>query len=227
MDGLPPDRDIKDGLNKSNPVDTLSIHPVTNERPTTTTSTAVRNLEYIGSYNWTNASDAAEIIVPGKIFLTYSSLVSPSSDTKGSAPEWTDRSLPIKLSPDRGVRFSHQNGFKSPSSILLPLFKSVDVLNKEVDWPSVDFVTDRSGLRKIMRWISAGDVWDFRIDMELAGKQTVLFNRWDARTRENMPGYTYGFNFEKAMTAAVPGCEKGTGHHRIVKYARTHVLWGR
>ena len=63
--------------------------------------------------------------------------------------------------------------------------------------------------------------------MELAGKQTVLFNRWDARTRENMPGYTYGFNFEKAMTAAVPGCEKGTGHHRIVKYARTHVLWGR
>ncbi|ETW82297.1 hypothetical protein HETIRDRAFT_46393 [Heterobasidion irregulare TC 32-1] len=208
LDGLPPDRDIKDGLNKSNPVDTLSIHSAINQRSTTTSSTDLEHLEYIGSYNWTNASDAAEIIVPG------------------SAPEWTDRSLPIKLSPDRGVRFSHQNGFKSPSSILLPLFKSVDVLNKEVDWPSVDFVTDRSGLRKIMRWVSAGDVWDFRIDMELAGKQTVLFNRWDARTREIMPGYTYGFNFEKAMTVAVPGCEKGTGHHRIVKYARAHDFCG-
>ena len=82
LDGLPPDRDIKDGLNKSNPVDTLSIHPVTNERPTTTSSTALEHLEYIGSYNWTNASDAAEIIVPGKIFLTYSSLVSLTSDAK-------------------------------------------------------------------------------------------------------------------------------------------------
>ena len=224
-DGLPAERDIMEGLKKSHPVDTLSIHPVTNERPTTTTSTAVRNLEYIGSYNWTNASDAAEIIVPGKIFLTYSSLVSPSSDTKGSAPEWTDRSLPIKLSPDRGVRFSHQNGFKSASSILLPLFKSVDVLDKEVDWPSVDFVVDRSGLRKIMRWISVDDVKEFRIDMELAGKQTVLLNRWEARTREIMPGYTYGFNFEKAMTAAVPGCEKATSHHRIVKYACAHFSW--
>ena len=82
-DGLPAERDIMEGLKKSHPVDTLSIHPVTNERPTTTTSTAVRNLEYIGSYNWTNASDAAEIIVPGKIFLTYSSLVSLTSDAKG------------------------------------------------------------------------------------------------------------------------------------------------
>ena len=81
-DGLPAERDIMEGLKKSHPVDTLSIHPVTNERPTTTTSTAVRNLEYIGSYNWTNASDAAEIIVPGEIVFKYSSLVSPSSDAK-------------------------------------------------------------------------------------------------------------------------------------------------
>jgi hypothetical protein len=92
------------------------------------------------------------------------------------------------------------------------------------DWPSVDFVTDRNGLRKLLRWISGTASKDFRIDMQLAGDRTVLFNRWEVRTREQMSGYTYGFNFETASTRPASGCERSTGHHRIVRYVRYSIL---
>lgn len=95
-------------------------------------------------------------------------------------------------------------------------------MEEKFDWSSVDFVTDRNGLRKLLRWIVAvpGDPpRDFRIDMQLAGSKTVLMNRWEQFTKEQ-PGTrrSYGFNFEEDMTVPSPGCESGTGHHRIVAY---------
>lgn len=65
-----------------------------------------------------------------------------------------------------------------------------------VEWPSVDFVTDRGNLRKLLRWIedvSAGKA-PFRIDMQLAGDGAVLMNRWEKRTRERGHPSSYGFN---------------------------------
>lgn len=92
------------------------------------------------------------------------------------------------------------------------------------DWSSVDFVTDRNGLRKLLRWIdsTSGDPpKDFRIDMQLAGSKTVLMNRWEEITRVQ-PGTrrSYGFNFEETMTVPSPECERGTGYHRIITYVR-------
>lgn len=99
----------------------------------------------------------------------------------------------------------------------------VSTQNKEIfDWASVDFVTDRNNLRKLLRWIG-GPVNDFRIDVQLAGK-TIMLNRWENRYQEQMSGKTYGFNFELASTKAAPGCEKSTGHHRIVQYVSSVVL---
>jgi hypothetical protein len=119
--------------------------------------------------------------------------------------------------------FSDQNGFKMPSSVLLPLITAVDKIQEDdnkpdFDWASVDFVTDRNGLRKLLRWIDGTATRSFRIDMQLAGKRSVLLNRWERRNRERGSGFTYGFNFEEASTKAAKGCEESTGHHRIVKY---------
>ena len=109
-----------------------------------------------------------------------------------------------------------------PQATLLPLITAVNkrAEGKEgkFDWASVDFVTDRNGLRKLMRWIGGGDVRDFRIDLQLAGEKTVLFNRWEKRTRESFDGRTFGFSFEKASTEVAPGCRDSTGHHRIISY---------
>lgn len=149
--------------------------------------------------------------------------VEPNVITTGSPPEWRNRPLPYQVEPDRGYSFKHQNGYRYPKSILLPLFVAVDqtqVDGDDLDWTSIDFVTDRSNLRKLLRWIGGEETVSFRIDMQLAGKQTVLLNRWENRDKEEMPGYTFGFNFEKESTRLVPGCEESTGHHRIVKYVR-------
>lgn len=96
----------------------------------------------------------------------------------------------------------------------------------DLEWGMLDFVTDRNNLRKLTRWLNDedGTCKDFRIDMQLAGTKTVLLSRWEKRYRETMPGNTFGFGFEVANTKAVKGCEKSTGHHRIVKYVRNNSL---
>lgn len=130
---------------------------------------------------------------------------------------------------DIGLFFVDQNGFRMPSDVLLPLITAVEKVNDDsgnpaaFDWAGkdIDFVTDRNGLRKLMRWIDGENAdeppKDFRIDMQLAGR-TVLLNRWEKRTRENFSGFSFGFNFEKASTDPALGCEDSTGHHRIIQY---------
>ncbi len=111
---------------------------------------------------------------------------------------------------------------------LLPLFRAVDVVSESkiesaVNWSSVDFVTDRNGLRKLFRWANHDETVngptprDFRIDMQLAGDRTVLFNRWEPFTTVVAHGRSFGYSFEHVNTRPEDGCEKGTGHHRIVK----------
>jgi hypothetical protein len=131
---------------------------------------------------------------------------------------------------DHGYNFVDQNGDRMGSRPLLPLIRAVQDVESQsgtksedkFDWSSVDFVTDRNGLRKLLRWIivvSGDPPKDFRIDTQLAGSKTVLMNRWEYLTKEQ-PGTrrSYGFNFEEVMSVPGPGCERGTGHHRIVAY---------
>ncbi|KAJ7776845.1 hypothetical protein DFH07DRAFT_877028, partial [Mycena maculata] len=221
---LPPDRDIMEGLRLA-PLQTLPI-------PTTTSAAkpaVITDLDSIGSYNWVKAT-APTIIVPGAYILSTSRLriTEYTSSLPGSPPEWQNKATPYQVPADVGLFFVDQNGFRFPSAMLLPLILAVDKTHEAGGSPAAfewadhfDFVTDRNGLRKLMRWIDGADAElppkDFRIDMQLAGR-TVLFNRWEKRTRENYSGFTYGFNFEKASTDPALGCEESSGHHRIVKY---------
>lgn len=193
-----------EGLRPS-PILTLQI-PTT---PSGAKDVVISNLESIGSYNWTTDT-APTIIVPG------------------SPPEWQNKAPPYQVPADIGLFFVDQNGFRMPSAVLLPLITAVDMVHEArgspaaFDWATgFDFVTDRNGLRKLMRWIDGAGAdpppRDFRIDMQLAGS-TVLLNRWERRTRENFSGYSFGFNFEKASTDPALGCEQSTGHHRVIKY---------
>ncbi|KAI0310145.1 hypothetical protein OF83DRAFT_1166709 [Amylostereum chailletii] len=186
---LPPDRDMMAGLNTTRVIETI-------QKPSSLlapgTGAEVKNVEYIGSYNWTDAKETT-IIVPG------------------SPPVWNGRRPPFTLSPDSGIQTIDQNGYKSPSSTLAPLFAAVDALKKKVEWPSIDVVTDRNGLRKLMRWIDGNVSKDFRIDLELAGENTK-------RYREGSEGKSYGLKFEDETTNAAQGCSASTGHYRIIKY---------
>ncbi|KAH9891855.1 hypothetical protein C8Q73DRAFT_91624 [Cubamyces lactineus] len=115
---------------------------------------SIEDFRCIGSYTWLEAREPT-IIVPG------------------SPREWGDRSLPIKVYFDRGIRIYHEDKFRMGMlSPLLPLFRAVDTvaanvindrattetrddhLAEPVDWPAIDFVTDRNNLRKLFRYIS-------------------------------------------------------------------------
>lgn len=109
----------------------------------------------------------------------------------------------------------------------MPLVRVVEIEAPDFDWSAVDLVTDRNGLRKLLRWIRDPQAREFRIDTQLAGEKTVLFSRWEKRSAESLDDrvkpngrtyQTYGFSFEKASTKPAAGCAGSTGYHRIVEY---------
>lgn len=117
------------------------------------------------------------------------------------------------------------------TSRLLPLFRAVDFVEKDrsgpgLDWSSVDIVTDRNNLRKLLALVE-GNEEDFRIDIQLAGQWTVLLHRWETLTEAISDGTGFGDSFERASTTPAPGCERGTlaGHFRVVTYVGFLVLY--
>ncbi|KAF9778716.1 hypothetical protein BJ322DRAFT_1114053 [Thelephora terrestris] len=165
---------------------------------------APKHLKYIGSYNWIDAPTPT-IIVPG------------------CPPIWAEKRAPLIVPRDNGRDFIDQNGYHMKRRFtLLPLIRAVQTITNrktsKFDWPSVDFVADRGALRKLAAWANDKS-GHWRMDTQLAGHNTVLINSWPPVTKQTI-GHSdsYGYNFEKACTHPAPGCESGTGHHRIITY---------
>ncbi|KAH7087978.1 hypothetical protein BKA62DRAFT_627461 [Auriculariales sp. MPI-PUGE-AT-0066] len=146
--------------------------------------------------------------------------------TLGSPPVWKQPNLPLTLAQDSGKTFVDQNAHRVSAYPLLPLFAAVlhtknvtsEFKIQAFDMASVELVTDRNGLRKLLRWIQGGvDVKDFRIDVDLVGN-AVLFTRREPRTEDDVFGY--GKAFERLATRHDP---QETGHHRIVTYSLNGV----
>ncbi|KAL5501869.1 hypothetical protein ACEPAH_9130 [Sanghuangporus vaninii] len=158
-----------------------------------------REVTPIASYNWTNDKEPT-IFVPG------------------CPPIWQNRPTPFPLDRDSGVSFIDQNKYRVPQYPLLPLVRAVDHLSPDFDFSSIDIVTDRNNLRKLLRWINGTISLDFRIDLQLSGS-TVLFARYESTKVEVESGRLgFGRNFEQYTTKRLAGCESSTGHHRIITY---------
>ena len=135
--------------------------------------------------------------------------------------------FPFRVPRDSGITFIYQNGHRCPSYPLLPLFVAADTMESDghpkTDWSSIDIITDRNNLRKLWSFTENPDSSDFRIDLELVGPWTVLMQRWEERSAEDveMRGFGgYGDSFEQKCTNAAPGCERAVfaGHHRVISY---------
>ena len=226
---FPPEADIKRGLDVSEVIETVPAPP----HPSGVEDVPIENVQYVASYNWVDtAPERPTIVVPGTGVLPssrleiYHSQPSDSRHNPGSPAEWTGREVPFTLQPDSGANFVDQNGARMSEYPLLPLFAAADAIHENkkapVDWPDVDVITDRNGLRKLLRWLNPSEgreVRDFRIDVELVGSRTIVLNRWESRTREPPTGKSFGFAFEEATARAAPGCPK-SGHHRTITYVR-------
>lgn len=112
---------------------------------------------------------------------------------------------------------------------MLPLFTAVDTLTADglratPEWNSVDIITDRDGLMKLVGWAdsscaSSKSKRDFRVDFELLGGRTLLLQRWEARNFVRDQG-AHGDSFEIKASHPAAGCEDTTsaGHARIIAY---------
>ena len=147
---------------------------------------------------------------------------------------WTGCPVPFTVQPDPPSVSVGKGSARLPEYPMLPLFVAADAIHgpKEaaalVDWPNVDVVTDRNGLRKLLRWLSPSsdrNVRDFRIDVQLVGTKTLVLDRWEGGIYKP-PTRTYGYGFVGATTRPAPGCSPSGQlrcHHRVIAYVRAPV----
>jgi hypothetical protein len=191
------------------------------------------DVKLLGSYNWTDVS--GQILVPGKLIAVYVYERRSHADLQtirsGSPRLWKNVPVPFTAKKDselkpNGTVFVDQNSNRFPTAPLLPLFAAVDEVQATspdagvpFDWASADVISDRNGLRKLIRWAEDSEkLKDFRIDVELVGYRTVLLGRWEKRNIEAANPWSFGFGFEHVTTREANGCEGATGHHRIITY---------
>lgn len=163
----------------------------------------ISDVKHLASYNWVEASTPT-IAVPG-------------SPARWAAPQGSRR-----VNKDSGLVYIAQNAARHPESPLEPLFRSLFIEQPSFDVSSIDIVTDRNNIRKLLSFINptlTKHGYDpFTIQVEMAD-QTAIFCRDETATTEVIgPGEFrgYGHEFEKVYT--IPQVKGSTGHHRIVSY---------
>ncbi|KAI0345488.1 hypothetical protein BDW22DRAFT_880222 [Trametopsis cervina] len=186
------------------------VHAISEPSPANVVEVAATDVRYLASYTWTNAQEPT-MVVPG------------------SPRVWRNLALPYTVPLDTGETFGYWNGLKIPHSPMLPIFRAIDVMEEDnsrekLDWPSVDFITCRNNLRKLLSWIVCKDkgevVDDFRIDLKLCGVGTVLMQRWETHVVFDTETAGFGYSFGRESTRAGPDCDRGiiAGHSRVISY---------
>lgn len=169
-------------------------------------SANITNVKHLASYNWIEAPAAT-----------------PTIAVPGSPDLWSPPKSHFRLQKDTGYVYIAQNAARLPESPLEPLFRSLYVLHPSFDIASVDVVTDRNNIRKLLgvinpRW-NGNKREDFTIHVEVM-KNTTILCRSEVRVEENIRPNEfrgYGHSFEKKCTTQqVNG---STGHHRMISYS--------
>ncbi|RDW81184.1 uncharacterized protein DSM5745_04741 [Aspergillus mulundensis] len=166
---------------------------------------SITEVTHISSYNWIDASFPT-IAVPGSPAL------------------WTPPKEPtLKVRKDVGRYFISQNTARYPKSPLEPLFRALYLEHPTFDIRSIDLVSDRGTLRRLLAFINPSleigkQKKSFRILVEVK-KNTALFQYHDERIIQHVRPddfQGYGREFEKAFTTEL--VQRSTGHHGIVSY---------
>ncbi|KAG0652251.1 hypothetical protein D0Z07_0976 [Hyphodiscus hymeniophilus] len=164
---------------------------------------SITNVEHLSSYNWIEAP-------------------TPTIAVPGCPPSWSPPKVSKRLNKDSGLVYIAQNAARHPDSPLEPLFRALYIANPSYDIRSIDVVTDRNNLRKLLSFINPGSTRNglspFAIKIEVTNN-TAIFCRQEPATCEIIGPEEfrgYGHEFEKAYTAdQISG---STGHHRVISY---------
>ncbi|CAG5187432.1 uncharacterized protein ALTATR162_LOCUS11717 [Alternaria atra] len=153
--------------------------------------------EYLASYSWLE-SEVPTILVPGW------------------APLWSPPAGPLKLEPDSGRVYIDQNAARSPDAPLEPLFGALSAQKPNFKMGSVDVITDRNNIRKLLRFLGGTSSESFQIRVEIVEGKRALFTRMENETTTVVRGFQgYGRNFEKACTKSAT---RTSGYYRITSF---------
>lgn len=164
---------------------------------------SITGVKHLSSYNWIEAPTPT-IAVPGSPHL------------------WSAPRFPRQLKKDSGLIYIAQNAARHPDSPLEPLFRALYIANPLFDIRSIDVVTDRNNIRKLLSFINPGSTRNgletFTINIEVT-KNTAIFSREETATQEFIGPHEFrgfGHEFERVYTTSqISG---STGHHRIISY---------
>ncbi|KAK2752508.1 hypothetical protein FQN54_008101 [Arachnomyces sp. PD_36] len=144
----------------------------------------ITDVKHLASYNWIEAS-------------------TPTIAVAGSPAQWSAPQGPRHVKKDSGLVYIAQNAARHPDSPLELLFRSLYIEHPSFDMNSIDVVTDRNNIRKLLSFIkptlTKNDLDPFTIMIA----QTAIFCRDETATYEVIgPGEFRGFGreFEKAYT---------------------------
>jgi len=164
---------------------------------------SITDVKHLSSYNWIEAP-------------------TPTIAVPGTPPLWSALKAPRQLKKDSGLIYIAQNAARHPDSPLEPLFRALYIANPSFDIRSIDVVTDRNNIRKLLSFVNPGSTRNgletFTINIEVT-KDTAIFCRDETATHEYIGLHEFrgfGHEFEKAYTTSqISG---STGHHRIISY---------
>ncbi|KAK4050339.1 hypothetical protein OIO90_005132 [Microbotryomycetes sp. JL221] len=157
----------------------------------------------VASYNWIEETPAS-ILVPG------------------SPPIWANPELPMAPEKDKDAKASvvDANAAHQPEAPLAPLVAAIKTLEPNYDFKSINIVTDRINLRRLINWASpdhAADLKDFRIDLDRVG-DTMLMTRWEPTNEGGKAAIEQAFRKEALSDPTCYPEDKEVGsHHRIVE----------
>ncbi|GFF37760.1 hypothetical protein IFM58399_05003 [Aspergillus lentulus] len=165
---------------------------------------SITDVEHLSSYNWVEAS-VPTIAIPG-------------SPALWTPPQAAQR----QVKKDSGLIYIAQNAARHPESPLEPLFRALYIAHPAFDIRSVDLVTDRNNMRKLLSFVNPSldkkGLEPFTIEVEVMN-DTAIFCRAETKTFEVIGPRQYkgfGHEFEKAYTTVQ--LKGSTGHHRIISY---------
>lgn len=163
----------------------------------------ITDVKHLASYNWIEAS-------------------TPTIAVPGSPAQWSGTQGPRRVRKDSGLVYIAQNAARHPDCPLEPLFRSLYIENPSFDINSIDIVTDRNNIRKLLSFINptlSKNVFDpFTIQVDMTAR-TAIFCRDESATHEVIGPREFrgfGHEFEKAYT--ITQVKDSTGHYRIISY---------
>lgn len=124
-------------------------------------------------------------------------LVIPGVPNELREPLPPGKELPT-LKPD-GVQFIDENHYRYPTMPLLPGLYALEIIDPNFDLGKIDFITDRSNLRKLIQFIHASGDKDFDIHLDTAPQigHCCCMTRVEKVDRGENNGF--GFDFESHM----------------------------